>query len=71
MSAAAVASEIVRLLSQPFVLADGQEAEIGGSVGIAMFPTDGDSAETLLRHADKALYRAKTEGRNTYRFHTA
>lgn len=69
-SAAKVAGEFVRLLNQPFVMAAGQQACIGGSVGIAMFPKDGDSAEILLEHADAALYRAKAAGRNTYRFHS-
>jgi len=69
-SAAKVAREFVRLLNQPFVVAAGQEARIGASVGIAMFPTDGDSTEILLQHADAALYRAKAAGRNTYRFHS-
>lgn len=68
-NAATLADEFVRLLNQPFVLVGGQEVQIGGSVGIAMFPTDADSAETLLLHADAALYRAKEAGRNTYRFH--
>ncbi len=68
-NAATVASEFVRLLGQPFVLAGGHEAAISGSVGIAMFSGDNDSAETLLGQADAALYWAKAEGRNTYRFH--
>ncbi|MDO9218722.1 MAG: diguanylate cyclase [Lacisediminimonas sp.] len=68
--AAKVAREFVRLLNQPFVVASGQEACIGGSVGIAMFPMDGDNAEILLQRADAALYRAKAAGRNTYRFHS-
>lgn len=68
--AAKVAREFVRLLNQPFVMASGQEACIGGSVGIAMFPSDGDNAEILLQRADAALYRAKAAGRNTHRFHS-
>jgi diguanylate cyclase (GGDEF)-like protein/PAS domain S-box-containing protein len=46
---------------------DGTGAEIGISVGIALFPEDGLNAGTLVRKADMALYRAKTEGRGTYR----
>ena len=42
---------------------DGQQITIGASVGIAMAPADGDDAETLLKNADLALYRAKSEGR--------
>ena len=41
---------------------------IGASVGIAVAPTDGDDGETLLKKADLALYRAKSEGRGNYHF---
>ena len=44
---------------------------ISTSIGIAIFPLDGNDRETLLNHADQALYRAKAEGRNTYRFFEA
>ncbi|MBB2970312.1 EAL domain-containing protein [Mesorhizobium sp. RMAD-H1] len=44
---------------------------VSSSIGIAIFPTDGTDRETLLNHADTALYRSKAEGRNTYRFFEA
>lgn len=68
-SAATVATQLVQIINKPFSLSGGQAAHIGCSIGIALFPSDGDSAESLLRHADAALYRAKREGKNTYRFH--
>lgn len=46
----------------------GQQVRIGLSVGVAIFPTDAADAESLLRNADAALYRAKAEGRGTVRF---
>ena len=47
-----------------------QEFFIGASVGISLFPQDGDDAATLLKNADVAMYRAKERGRNTYEFFT-
>jgi predicted signal transduction protein with EAL and GGDEF domain len=47
---------------------DGKQASIGVSIGIAMAPGDGASAEALLKNADLALYLAKAEGRGTFRF---
>ncbi|NML73218.1 EAL domain-containing protein [Rhizobium sp. S-51] len=66
-AAAELADRVVNALSQPFVLASGT-ARIGVSVGIACAPIDGRNADTLIRHADLALYRAKGDGRNRYRF---
>ena len=66
--AAECAKRIVEALSVTFDL-DGNEAVIGASVGIALSnPAEEDDPETLLRCADLALYRAKTEGRGAFRF---
>ncbi|MGZ8289458.1 MAG: EAL domain-containing protein [Telluria sp.] len=62
-----VAVRIVQSLSAPYDL-DGKIAHSGSSVGIAMFPGDADSAETLMRHADTAMYAAKSEGRGNFQF---
>ncbi|MBU0592242.1 MAG: diguanylate cyclase [Gammaproteobacteria bacterium] len=63
-----VSAKIGAAVSSP-VLAGGQEAQVTASTGIAIFPDHGDDAETLLENADSAMYRAKKEGRNTWRFH--
>lgn len=46
------------------------ELTVTASVGVALFPNDGEDVETLLKHADSAMYTAKAEGRNAYRFFT-
>jgi len=65
--ATALAERIVHRVSQPYDI-DGQQAVIGVSIGIAVGPGDGISADMLLRNADLALYRAKGDGRGTFRF---
>ncbi len=65
--AATIAERIVREMAVPFDV-DGHSVVIGASVGIAVAPVDGTSAETLLKNADMALYRAKTDGRGAYHF---
>ena len=67
--AAKVAEKIVSQLSERYVL-EGQEAFIGASIGIAIFPDDADDLSTMLKNADLAMYQAKEAGRNTYRFFT-
>ena len=67
VSATALARRVIAALSATFDL-DGQVAQIGGSVGIAMAPFDGDTPDALLKSADLALYRAKAGGRSTLRF---
>lgn len=65
--ASVVSEKILERLSNPFTLAD-QELFIGASIGITIFPNDADDEITLLRNADISMYKAKEEGRNTYRF---
>jgi diguanylate cyclase (GGDEF)-like protein/PAS domain S-box-containing protein len=52
----------------PEVLIEGQAAAVGVSIGIALYPGDGDTPALLQRNADAALYQAKSEGRGGYRF---
>ena len=64
------ADEILATLSEtPFDLGECQFFT-SGSIGIALFPQNGRDSETLLKHADMAMYEAKKSGRNTYRFFT-
>lgn len=56
-----------RHLAQPFTLR-GMQLVTSISIGIALFPGDGDNFDTLLKHADLAMYQAKSAGRNAYRF---
>jgi diguanylate cyclase (GGDEF)-like protein len=65
--AAGIAERIIRTMSSPFNI-DGLQIQIGASVGIAIAPEDGDSADALMKNADTALYRAKNEGRSTFHF---
>ncbi|MGH6848649.1 MAG: bifunctional diguanylate cyclase/phosphodiesterase, partial [Methylocella sp.] len=65
--AGTLAERIVTLLSEPYDI-DGQLVEIGASIGIALAPADGETAEQLLTNADMALYQAKEDGRRTYCF---
>lgn len=62
-----VAAKVVEALAQPFAINDN-EASIGVSIGIALFPTDGGNVESVLNAADNAMYEAKRAGRSTYRF---
>ncbi|HJU31408.1 MAG TPA: PAS-domain containing protein [Hyphomicrobiaceae bacterium] len=65
--ATALALRIITAVSAPYEI-DGQQVVIGTSVGIAIGPDDGCSPEQLIRNSDLALYRAKDDGRGTYRF---
>jgi diguanylate cyclase (GGDEF)-like protein/PAS domain S-box-containing protein len=60
------ASRVLAALSTPFAIS-GTSIAISASIGVTLYPTDGSDADTLLRHADQAMYTAKQAGRN--RFH--
>jgi diguanylate cyclase (GGDEF)-like protein/PAS domain S-box-containing protein len=68
--ATAIAQRILDSLREEFDL-EGHLLRISSSIGIAFYPQDGEDAETLLKNADAALYRAKESGRNTYHLYTA
>jgi diguanylate cyclase (GGDEF)-like protein/PAS domain S-box-containing protein len=65
-----VASRIVKSVGAPYFF-EGHELFVSASVGIAIFPTDGDTSADLLRNADIAMYHAKEIGRNNYQFFNA
>ncbi|MCC2971512.1 EAL domain-containing protein [Massilia sp. IC2-476] len=65
--AASVAARIVEAFAVPFLIADELHA-VGASIGISMYPRDGQDAETLVRHSDIAMYAGKNEGKGQYRF---
>jgi len=66
----ALASRLVESISAPYEVA-GHQLVIGASVGVSLAPDDGDNPDQLLKNADLALYRAKADGRGTYRFFEA
>lgn len=66
---AAVAERILGLLVDPFRL-QGQEVFVGASIGVSLFPDDGGDADTLLKQADAAMYRAKESRRGHVQFFT-
>jgi diguanylate cyclase (GGDEF)-like protein len=68
--AALVARALLDRLARP-CRADEHDVALSASAGISVYPDDGTDADTLLRNADLAMYRAKQEGKNTYRFFTA
>ncbi|RCV90272.1 EAL domain-containing protein [Billgrantia montanilacus] len=64
-----VADKILAAVSLPFTLV-GQEFRITVSIGIAMFPQDGEDEQTLMKHADVAMYHAKEQGKNNAQFYS-
>lgn len=63
-----VAQRVLDAISQPIIIKN-QELFITASIGISLYPTDGEDAHTLLQNADNALHQAKSRGRNIYQFY--
>jgi diguanylate cyclase (GGDEF)-like protein len=66
-----IAESLLHQLKTPIKLPTGEELFITASIGISASPADGSDAHTLLRNADRAMYAAKAEGRDTHRFYSA
>ncbi|WP_050799489.1 EAL domain-containing protein [Thiocapsa marina] len=64
---AALLERVLASLAQP-ILIDGHSLAVTGSAGVTLFPQDAGDADTLLRHADHAMYQAKQQGRNRFQF---
>jgi len=68
-SVSRIAERIISALAPPFIC-EGHQFVITPSIGIAMFPQDGKTGEELIMNADSAMYRAKSAGRNDYKFYS-
>jgi diguanylate cyclase (GGDEF)-like protein len=66
---ARVTERVIAALAEPFVLTDGRRHEVHASIGISMYPADGADADTLLKHADIAMYAVKASGKGQYHFY--
>ena len=62
-----IAQRVIEALQEPFHL-DGYDCSIGVSIGVSQFPEDGEDAETLVRNADMAMYKAKEYGGNSFQY---
>ena len=67
--AAASVQKVIKALAVPLDV-DGHRLHVTASIGLSMYPDDGQDADTLIRNADIAMYRAKERGRNVYQFYT-
>lgn len=67
-ASATIAQRILDKVEQPLIV-EGQEFFPSGSIGIAVYPDDGDDVDTLMKHADTAMYHVKEQGRNGFAFY--
>jgi len=65
-----VAKQLLSEAARPYALAGG-DATVPASIGISIFPDDAADAQSLMKHADTAMYAAKQAGKNTYRFYAS
>ncbi|HEY8607347.1 MAG TPA: EAL domain-containing protein [Noviherbaspirillum sp.] len=65
--AARTASQVLAALTEPYLI-EGHEIHMTCSIGISMCPEDGEDADTIIKHAEAAMYQAKAQGRNNYQF---
>ena len=66
--AARLSEEIIAALTKPFCLTQSNDVQIGASIGISLYPEHGDNPESLIDHADAALYQAKSAGRGCFAY---
>ncbi|WP_196603161.1 sensor domain-containing diguanylate cyclase [Pectinatus frisingensis] len=66
-SAAKIAEKILKTISEPFII-DGHYLKLSASIGITLYPSDGKNVEQLINLADSAMYEAKKQGHNKYKF---
>lgn len=64
----AIAQRIIDFVSLPYMINE-KEAKVSVSIGVSMYPNDGEDKETLIEHADKAMYFAKNNGKNSYKIY--
>lgn len=64
-----VAEKVMHVMSSPLSLDNGMALQVSASMGLSFFPDDANDTETLLRHADEAMYSAKHQGRNTFKIY--
>lgn len=69
-NAGAIAGKIIESINKPFSI-QGRELRISTSIGITIYPHDGEDLESLLKNADTAMYYAKSQGRNNYQYYDA
>jgi len=69
-SATRVVSKLMSIFAEPLRVSTGDQLKLTGSMGVALYPFDGEDSDTLLRNADAAMYRAKRCGRNNFAFYT-